>query len=368
MTAADAENGEHANSDTDIRVDAEKLYLLGVRALTKVGVPDEHARMTADVLIASDLRGIESHGFARFADFYVYRARDGHLNLDPQIRIMRDSTAAATVDGDGGLGFVSGTVAMRLAIEMAEASGVGMVSVRNSTHYGPASPYALMALNHGMCGMSLTTGGNGVVPPGGASRVYGLNALSFAAPMRPPEAAFCLDMAASVVAAGKLEIARRRGKPIPQGWVKDGDGDDVTDPDVYYESEGMGGILPLGSETLTGAWKGFGLAIMVDILTGVLSGGHSSAELPRRSANHFFAAMKIDAFTSVESFYDQMESMKQTLRDAPRLPGAGPLTFAGEPEAAFEADCRANGIPFHASVIESLRRMCDEIGIEYNLD
>jgi LDH2 family malate/lactate/ureidoglycolate dehydrogenase len=175
-------------------------------------------------------------------------------------------------------------------------------------------------------------------------------------------------MAASVVAAGKLEIARRRGKPIPVGWVKDGEGDDVTDPDVYYESEGMGGILPLGSETLTGAWKGFGLAIMVDILTGVLSGGHSSAELPRRAANHFFAAMKIDAFTSVESFYDQMESMKETLRAAPRLPGAGELTFAGEPEAAFEADCRANGIPYHPSVIESLRRMCEDIGITYDLE
>jgi L-2-hydroxycarboxylate dehydrogenase (NAD+) len=353
--------------DSDIRVNAEKLYALGVRALMKVGVPEDHARMTADVLIESDLRGIESHGFARFADFYVYRARDGHLNLNPQVRVLRDTASAATVDGDGGLGFVAGTVAMRLAIEKAQATGVGMVSVRNSTHYGPASPYALMALNHGMCGISLTTGGNGVVPPGGAQRVYGLNAISFAAPMRPPEAPFCLDMAASVVAAGKLEIARRRGKAIPVGWVKDGAGEDVTDPDLYYESEGMGGILPLGSETLTGAWKGFGLAIMVDILTGVLSGGHSSAELPRRAANHFFAAMKIDAFTSVESFYDQMETMKETLRASPRLPGAGELTFAGEPEAAFEADCRANGIPYHPSTIEGIRSMCEDIGVEYDL-
>jgi LDH2 family malate/lactate/ureidoglycolate dehydrogenase len=107
--------------------------------------------------------------------------------------------------------------------------------------------------------------------------------------------------------------------------------------------------------------------MMVDILTGVLSGGHTSAELPRRGANHFFAAIKIDSFTSVESFYDQMLSMKETLRAAPRLPGFGPLTFAGEPEAAFEADCRANGIPYHPSTIESLKRMCAEIGIEYDL-
>jgi LDH2 family malate/lactate/ureidoglycolate dehydrogenase len=100
----------------------------------------------------------------------------------------------------------------------------------------------------------------------------------------------------------------------------------------------------------------------------MLSGGHSSAELPRRGANHFFAAMKIDAFTSVESFYDQMQSMKETLRASPRLPGAGPLTFAGEPEAAFEADCRKNGIPFHPSTIEGIKRMCQEIGITYDLE
>jgi LDH2 family malate/lactate/ureidoglycolate dehydrogenase len=224
-----------------------------------------------------------------------------------------------------------------------------------------------MALGHNMLGISLTTGGVGVVPPGGARRVYGLNALSFAAPGRPPEPPFCLDMAASVIAAGKLEIARRRGKSIPPGWVIDGSGQPALDPNVYYESEGMGGILPLGSDALTGAWKGFGLGIVVDILTGVLSGGHTSAEIPRRAANHFFGAMRIDAFTSVESFYEQMDSMKQTLRDAPRLPGAGPLTFPGEPEAAFEADCRANGIPYHPSIIEGLRTLCAEVGIEYDL-
>jgi L-2-hydroxycarboxylate dehydrogenase (NAD+) len=353
--------------EPDVRVDPEKLYKLGLRCLTAAGISDEHARMAVDVLIASDLRGIESHGFARFADFYVRRARDNLLNRDPQVRVLRDTASAATIDGDGGLGFVAGTLAMRLAIEKAQATGVGMISVRNSTHYGPASPYALMALGHNMIGISLTTGGNGVVPPGGAQRVYGLNALSFAAPCRPPEPPFCLDMAASVVAAGKLEIARRRGKPIPQGWVIDGEGESVTDPDVYYESEGMGGILPLGSDVLTGAWKGFGLAIMVDILTGVLSGGHTSAELPRRAANHFFGAMRIDAFTSIEAFYDQMESMKQTLRASPRLPGAGPLTFAGEPEAAFEADCRANGIPYHPSITDGLRQLCEEMGVEYDL-
>jgi len=351
----------------DIRVDAGRLHALGVRALTTVGIPEEHARWSADVLLTSDLRGIESHGFARFADFYVMRAREGRLNREPNVRIVREAAAAATVDGDGGLGFVASTIAMRLAIEKARQTGIGMVSVLNSTHHGPASPYALMALPQEMIGISMTTGGNGVVPPGGARRVYGLNALSVAAPTRPPEAPWCLDMATSVVAAGKFEIARRRGKPVPRGWAIDGEGEQITDPNVYYQTGGAGGILPLGSYIETGAWKGFGLAIMVDILTGVLSGGHSSAELQQRGANHFFGALRIDAFTSVESFYDQMDSMKATLRAAPRLPEAPPLTFAGEPEAEFEADCRKNGIPYHPSIIEGLRRMCADIGIEYDL-
>jgi L-2-hydroxycarboxylate dehydrogenase (NAD+) len=351
----------------DVRVDPAKLHALGVRALVAVGVPEEHARMTADVLLRSDMRGIESHGFARFADFYVMRARDRRLNVDPKVRVVQDAPSAATVDGDGGLGFVASTFAMNLAMEKARQTGVGMVSVRNSTHHGPASPYALMAVPHGMVGISMTTGGNGVVPPGGSRRVYGLNAMSVAAPCRPPEAPWCLDMATSVVAAGKFEIARRRGKPVPVGWAIDGNGRPITDPEQYYNPERGGGILPLGGDIATGAWKGFGLGIMVDILTGILSGGHSSAELPQRGANHFFGALRIDAFTSLESFYDQMQSMKDTLRAAPRLPGAPPLTFAGEPEAAYEADCRENGIPYHPSIIAGLEKMCAEIGIEYDL-
>ncbi|HLF71148.1 MAG TPA: Ldh family oxidoreductase [Dehalococcoidia bacterium] len=353
--------------DADVRVDATKLAGLGVRCLVAAGVPEDHARMTVDILIASDLRGIESHGFARFADFYVSRARERQLKLNPQVQIIRDAAAAATIDGDGGLGFVAGTLAMRTAIEKAQATGIGMVSVRNSTHYGAASPYAMMALGYNMVGISMTTGGNGVVPPGGAKRVYGLNALAVAAPCRPPAPPWVLDMATSVVAAGKLEIARRRGKPIPAGWVSDKDGNDVLDPNAYYESDGWGGLLPLGSDVETGAWKGFGLGIMVDVFCGMLSGGHSSSELPRRAANHFFGALRIDAFTSVNTFYDQMESMKQTLRESPRLPGAGPLTFAGEPEAAIEADYRRNGIAYHPSTIEGLRALCAELGVKYDL-
>ena len=348
----------------DVRVRPEKIYGLGLRALRTIGVSEEHARMAVDVLLCSDLRGIESHGFARFAEYYVQRPRDGRVKIDADVRIVQDAPSAATIDGDGGLGFVPSTIGMRLAIEKARATGVGMVSVRNSTHYGPASPYAIMALDEGMIGISMTTGGNRVVPPGGSKRVYGLNALSFAAPCRPPEPAFVLDMATSVVATGKFEVARRRGKPLPEGWAVDFDGKPILDPNEYYEIGGA--ILPLGGDVLRGAWKGFGLSIMVDILTGVLSAGGSSAELAA-GANHFFGAIRIDAFTPLESFYDGMASMKETLRAAPRLPGAGPLTIAGEPEVALEAEYRERGIPYHPSVLAGLRQMCADLGIAYDL-
>ena len=353
-----------ATVEGDIRVNHEKLHALGMRCLMAVGVPEDHARMTVDVLLCSDLRGIESHGFARFVDMYITRIRDGRIRLDAQARVVEDALAAATIDGDGGLGFVASTMAMNLAIDKASRTGVGMVSVRNSTHYGPASPYALMALPHDMIGISMTTGGNSVAPPGGASRLYGLNAMAFAAPCRPPEPPFVLDMATSVVAAGKFEIYRRRGQPVPLGWGMTAEGEWFEgDANQYYQG---GIILPLGGDAARGAWKGFGLSVMVDVLTGVLSGGHSSGEL-RGGANHFFGALRIDAFGPAERFYDQMDSMKTHYRAAPRLPEAGPLTFAGDPEAAMEADYRANGVPFHPSILDNIRRLCGELGIEYDL-
>lgn len=356
-----SEGGVH---EGDIRVDHEKLYNLGVRALRAIGVPEEHARMAVDVLITADLRGIESHGFARFASFYINRTRDGRIKANPNVRIVEEASSAATIDGDGGLGFVAGTIAMRLAIEKAEVTGVGMVSVRNSTHYGAASPYALLALPHGMIGISMTTGGKGVAPPGGAERVYGLNALSFAAPCRPPEPPFVLDMATSVVAAGKFEIYGRRGQPVPEGWAVDGEGRPIVGDAAQYYRGGM--ILPLGGDILRGAWKGFGLGVMVDVLTSALSDAPSSAELAF-GANHFFGALRIDAFTTLAAFYDRMDAMKRTMRAAARLPEAGPLAFPGEPEAAMEEDYRRNGIPYHPSILDGLRQMCAELGIEYDL-
>jgi LDH2 family malate/lactate/ureidoglycolate dehydrogenase len=352
-------------AEGDVRVDAGKLHALGVRALVAVGVPEEHAAMTADVLLAADRRGIESHGFARFAEFYVTRTREGLLNAKPAVSVVQETASAATVDGDGGLGFDAATTAMRLAIEKAKATGVGMVTVRNSTHYGPASPYAMMTLPHEMLGLSMTTCALLVAPPGGAARTYGPNALAFAAPCGSGEAPFVLDMATAVVPSGKFEIARRRGQSAPAGWGVDTAGEPIEgDPAAFFNG---GLLLPLGGDTLHGAWKGFGLGIMVDVLTSVLSDSPSSAELRTPEAGHFVGALRIDAFTTPDAFHARMRTMKEKIRSAPRLPGAPMLTFAGELEHEREADAQRNGVPLHPAVIDSLRAMCADLGLEYDL-
>ena len=347
----------------DIRVDAERLHALGVRALTAVGVSEEHAHLSADVLLASDLRGVESHGFAHLADYYVGRVRDGRVKAGPNVAIVHETPTTGVVDGDGGLGFVAGRMASRLAIEKARAMGVGMVSTRNSTHFGPGFFYAMEALPHAMLGVSMTTGGNIVVPPGGVGRTYGSNVIAFAAPTRG--APYVLDMATSVVAGGKFEIARRRGKPIPEGWGHTASGEPMgRDPTPYFE---RGAILPLGGTPEFGAWKGFGLALMSDILCGVLSAGGASTTLSSPGACHFVAAVRIDAFITRDEFLDGMDAMVGKLKAAPRQPGAPPLTIPGEPEAEKEADARANGVPLHPSVIEALRTMSGEVGIPFEL-
>jgi LDH2 family malate/lactate/ureidoglycolate dehydrogenase len=351
-----------ASAETDVFVDPDKLHALGVCALEAVGVPTEHARMTADVLLASDLRGVESHGFAHLADFYIGRIRDGRVNPKPEMRVVAESPTTLTLDADRALGFVAGQTAMRRAIEKARELGVGMAAVRNSTHFGPGFYYAMMALEHGMLGLSFTTGGNIVIPPGGARRTYGSNVIAFAAPRREGWP-FVLDMATSVVAGGKFEIAARRGAKVPEGWGLDPEGRPITDPHVYLQG---GGILPLGGIPLFGAWKGFGLAMMVDVLCGVLSGNGASATV-QRGASHFFVALRIEAFEPLDDFYDSMEAMIERLRAAPRLPGEPPLTFAGEQEWALAETRRKNGVPLHPAVIDALQQMCRECGINYDL-
>ena len=343
------------------RVDAKKLTNFTTKVLQKLGVSEEDAQITARILVATDLRGIDSHGVGHLAPFYVRGIKEGRINPNPKIEVFSQAPATAIMDGDRGLGFVIGYRAMMEAMRQAETIGAGFVAVRNSTHYGAGGNYAMMALSHNMIGISLTRGGRGMVAPGSRGRGIGINVISIAAPAKE-EAPFVLDMATTVVAAGKVEIARREGKTMPEGWAVDKEGKPITDPSKYYEKGGA--LLPLGGTPQTGSYKGFGLAVAVDILCSILSGSTINTQVP---GNHFFGALRIDGFIPADEFKGAMDGMIREIRALPKAAGVDRIYVAGEVEQEIEEERRANGIPLNSKVIQELQELAKELGIEYDL-
>jgi LDH2 family malate/lactate/ureidoglycolate dehydrogenase len=320
------------------------------------------------MLVAADLRGIDSHGVAHLGSLYIRRIKEGFINPTPQIKMVSHAQATAVMDGDRGLGFVVGYHAMTEALKRAGQTGAGFVSVRNSTHCGAASTYAMMALPQNMIGIALTTGGRAMVVPGSAGRGAGINVISVAVPTRG-DAPFVLDMATTVVAGSKFEIALRSGQAtVPDGWAVDKAGKPLTDPKTYAAE---GALLPLGGLPETGAFKGFGLSVMVDILCSILAGSVSISELltqPNTAlrANHFFGALKIDGFMPADDFARAMARMVKVYHDLPKAPGVEKIYLAGEVEQEIEKERRL-GIPLDQQVIASLQELAREFGVEYNL-
>ncbi len=355
-------------SEQRARVDARKLIDFSAKALQKLGAPEEDAMITAKMLVACDLRGVESHGVAHLNMFYARRIKRGIINVTPEPRILSQSPSAATMDGDNGLGFVVGYRAMNEAIRMAQETGAGFVAVRNSTHFGAAAYYAMMALEHDMIGVSMTNNIPIVVAPGSSKPALSTNPLAVAVPAgkRPP---FVLDMATSAVAGGKLEIAGRAGGTIPEGWLIDGEGKPVTD--LSKRVWGEGGLLPLGGTPSHGAYKGFGLGLIVDILSGILSGATISTlmkpppEARGNYSDHFFGALRIASFLPVDKFKQSMDDAIEALEALPTLPGVDKVSVPGVYEAEIIKDRQANGIPLDAKVIDDLKALAEEFNIEF---
>ena len=357
-------------SKATTRVDAEKLTGFASKALEKLGVPEDDAIITARMLVACDLRGVESHGVAHLRMFYARRIRRGIINLNPKPQIFSQAASTAVMDGDNGLGFVVGYHAMMEAMRRAQETGAGFVAVRNSTHFGAAAYYAMMALERDMIGIAMTNNVPIVVAPGSNKPALSTNPLAVAVPAgeKPP---FVLDMATSAVSGGKIEIALRTGSSIPEGWVIDGEGKPVTDPTQRVWGEG--GLLPLGGTPAMGSYKGFGLALVVDILCGVLSGSTASilAETPAEAlgnySDHFFGAIRIDSFLPVDKFKKSMDDTVEALEALPILPGVKKVTVPGGYEAEIVKDRETNGIPLDPKVVEDLKQLAEELGIEYYL-
>lgn len=352
----------------------EFLRKFTVQVFQYFGVPDEDAALAAEVLQASDMRGIDSHGVARLHTYFDM-LQLGRINANPQIRIVRETPSTATVDGDNGLGLVVGPRANEVAMRKAEEAGSGWVSVRNTNHYGIAGYYCLEALKRDLIGWSMTNTTKLVAPLFGAERMLGTNpiAIAFPAKEEPP---MVIDMATCAAAYGKIEIARRHEAPIPEGWAIDQQGYPTTDPNAMI---GGGAILPLGSDQERSGHKGYAMALMVDILCAVLSGANWGPftppfalrqEIPKRSVGkgigHFFGAMRMDGFIEPDEFKTQMDDLIRTFRDTKPAPGTdGPL-IPGDPEREAEAERKKNGIPLVMPVVEDLRDISRQTGIVFD--
>ncbi len=349
----------------------EALREFSTRVFLHFGVSEEDAAQAADVLARADLRGIDSHGVARLHTYFDLLSV-GRINPRPQIKVVRSTPSTATIDGDNGLGLVVGPHANRIAMDMAEKCGSGWVSVCNTNHFGIASYYVLEALERDLIGWAMTNATKLVAPLWGAERMLGTNPIAVAFPgkQEPP---IVIDVATSAVAFGKIEIARRNGDVIPTGWGIDSRGRATTDPNDIVAG---GALLPLGSDRERGGHKGYALAIMVDMLSCVLSGANWGPfappfalrqESPTRSVGkgigHFFGAMRIDGFIDADQFKSQVDDYIRVFRATKPAPGTkGPL-IPGDPEREAEQVRRQTGVPLTLPVVEDLLDISAKTGI-----
>ncbi len=366
------------SEEAGIKVWPAPLRDFCAQVFEKMDVPPEDAAVTADVLVAANLRGIDSHGVARLKR-YVNGLRDGMMIARPNIEIVHQTPCTALVDGGGGLGQPVGVRGMKLAISKAREMGVGLVAVRNSNHYGIAGYYSMMALREGLIGVSMTNASVLVVPTFGRGAVLGTNPISVAVPAGQ-ERPFVLDMATSVVTRGKLEEYDRQDKPLPLSWATDERGVPTSDAARVLKNvlaRAGGGILPLGgAREEDGGHKGYGLAFLVDILCGVLAGaGYATTIYPQDEAGrplpanvgHFFGAIRVDAFRPLDEFEATMDDIIRRLKGSAKAEGAERIYIHGEKEFEEEERRRREGIPLHPKVVADLRRIAEGLGVEYSL-
>lgn len=336
-----------------------------------MGCSDEHATLSTDVLLLSDLRGIDSHGVARLIG-YVRLWENKRINANPNITIVHETPTTATVDGDAGLGLVVAPFAMHLAIEKAEKYGSGWVSVRNSNHFGIAGYHSLMAVERDMIGFAMTNASPLVAPTFSNERLLGTNPMCYAFPAGkyPP---VIVDMATSAAANGKLEIAQRLGKPVPEGWIQDAEGNYTTDPHALKTG---GSLLPLGSDREHGSHKGFGLSATVDILSAVLSGANYGPWVPPFVAfldppadpvgvgiGHFLGAMRVDGFRPVDEFKLHLDNWIGRFKSASTIHSNQKVIIPGEPELEAMTARKQNGIPLVDAVANDLNNLAEKFGI-----
>jgi LDH2 family malate/lactate/ureidoglycolate dehydrogenase len=343
----------------------------------KVGVPPQEAKVCAEVLIAADLRGIESHGVGRLKMYYDRLKNGQHLALT-DFEVVRESPTTALVDGHHGMGMIIGTRSMQLAIDKARSYGMGSVAVRNSTHFGIDGYYAMMAAKAGMIGMSFTNARPAIAPTFGVQPMLGTNPIAFACPT-DEESMFVFDGATSITQRGKFEVLARAEKPAKPGWVIGQDGQYITDPNAVLNGLGKdtAALLPLGGagEEL-GGYKGYDLATIVEIVSASLQTGaflHGLLGFDEKGGlapfrlGHFFMAINIESFVSLDEFKATTGKILRELRASTKAPGKSRIFTAGEKEFESEAYVRRNGVPVNANLQKEIKIIQGELGLtDYN--
>jgi L-2-hydroxycarboxylate dehydrogenase (NAD+) len=350
-----------------LRFRSEDLERYVERFFNKLGVPLDDAHISARILVAADMRGVSSHGVIRLNTYYGSRIQKGLIDpLTPFIPVY-ETAATATLDAGNGLGMVAASRAMDRCIQMAKQANVAIVSVRNSNHFGIAGYYAMMALKENLIGISLTNAQPLVAPTYGRTAMLGTNPIAVAVPSAGP-LPFVLDMATSIVPIGKITVLEKTGQPVPLGWGMDAGGMFTENPSEILKG---GALSPLGGSDLLRGYKGYDLAVVVDILSGILSGSGfgvsaGSNEKPAR-IGHFFMAINIGAFRPLQEFKHDMASLMEELRNAPKAEGQTRIYLAGEKEFELEVENRVKGVPLMDEVVKGLEQAGREVGVQFDL-
>jgi len=345
----------------ELKVPAGKLLAFCSACFGKLGLSSQNARLTAENLIFANLRGVDSHGVIRLK-IYADRLQAGGFKPKVRPKVVAEQASAALIDAGHGVGQVAASAAMKLAIRKAKKTGMAVVSVRNSNHFGASAFYAMQAVEQGMIGFVATNAGATMAPTGGREGRLGNNAMAIAVPAgkSPP---IVLDMATGAVAWGKIFVAQQEKKKIPMTWALDKNGVPTDDPNAAAH---QGLIQPFGG------YKGYGLSLLIDVLTGVLSGGgfsthvrtlYKQIETPSQVA-HTCAALRIEAFMPLKEFQQRMEAIIQLMRTCPSAPGVERIFVPGEIEHETERRRRVEGIPINPELRAELIGLAAELRIK----
>lgn len=352
----------------------EKMQQFMIDVFVKIGVPYEDAKVCAEVLTEADKRGIDSHGIGRFRPIYIDRINAGLQKPVTEFEITREGPTTAVVDGHNGMGQVIAKKSMQMAIDKAKKYGMGMVAVRNSTHYGIAGYYAIMAAKENMIGITGTNARPSIAPTFGVDNMLGTNPLVYGMPT-DEEFPFVIDCATSITQRGKVELYEREGKSLPPGWVIDQQGNATTDAAEALKGfdSGTCALAPLGGigEELAG-YKGYGYATVVEVLSSALQSGLFLKDLSDMDAGgkrvpsrlgHFFIAIDISSFVDVNTFKKHTGEILRSLRESKKAPGQNRIYTAGEKEYLAWMERKDKGVPLNDAMQAVIKKTRDEYGL-----